>query len=36
MNNVEKKATQVTRIDKPPSDNHTFVGRLVEYKRRID
>lgn len=38
INNVEVQVTQVTRIDKPPNDNYTFVGlgRLAEYKRRTD
>ena len=30
----EVAVTQVTRIDKPPSDNHIFIGILEGYKRR--
>ncbi len=30
----EVAVTQVTRIDKPPSDNHIFIGLLDGYKRR--
>ena len=30
----EVAVTQVTRIDKSPSDNHIFIGLLDGYKRR--
>jgi hypothetical protein len=30
----EVEITQVTRINKPPSDNHIFIGLLLGYKRR--
>ncbi len=33
-NNYEVEVTQVTRTDKPPSDNHIFIGLLTGYKRR--
>jgi hypothetical protein len=34
ITNEEVKITQVTRINKPPSDNHIFIGLLEGYKRR--
>ena len=34
QNNDEVEVTQITRINKPPSDNHIFIGLLTGYKRR--
>jgi hypothetical protein len=33
-NNDEIEVTHVTRINKPPSDNHVFINLLEGYKRR--
>ena len=34
LDSKEVAVTQVTRINKAPSDNHIFIGLLEVYKRR--